>query len=83
MILVCSKESLEESWWVDEEMNCIFKKERAYLKEKKKNISLLIPLTIDDHIYKWGGAKGESISDKVISDFSEWEDDAKFEEALN
>jgi hypothetical protein len=81
MILVCSKESLEESWRVDEEMNRIFKKERTYL--KKKNVSLLIPITIDQYIFKWKGAKGESIRDKVIGDFSEWEDDAKFEMALN
>ncbi len=81
LILVCSKDSLN-SWWVNEELNRIFKKERDYQKEKKGKERLLIPITIDDTIFNWEGAKAESIKDKIIGDFRGWEDDVKFEKAL-
>jgi uncharacterized protein YjbI with pentapeptide repeats len=82
MILVCSKDSLN-SWWVNQEMNRILKKEREYQKVNDRKMNLLIPITIDDEIYNWDGAKAESIKDKVIGDFREWKDDIKFEESLN
>ena len=82
MILVCSKESLD-SWWVDQEMNRIFKKEREYQRAKGVKLNLLIPITIDDEIRKWKGAKAESIRDKFIGDFTAWEDEEEFEKALN
>ncbi len=81
LILVCSKDSLN-SWWVNEELNRIFKKERDYQKEEKGKERLLIPITIDDTIFSWEGAKAESIKDKIIGDFRGWEDDVKFEKAL-
>ncbi len=83
MILVCSKESLSESWWVDRELDRILEKERGLSKERGKRINLLIPITIDDFIIQWDGAKGAEVRRYVVGDFKEWEDDAKFEKALN
>lgn len=83
MILVCSKESLLESWWVDRELDRILKKERDLFKERGHRINLLIPIAIDDHIFKWDGAKAEEVRRYVIGDFKDWQDDAKFEKALN
>ena len=82
MILVCSKESLS-SWWVDQEMNRVFAKERKYTKEKGEKINLLIPVTIDDYVYDWDGTKSEDIKRFVIGDFQEWQNEEKFNKALN
>ncbi len=54
-----------------------------YLKEKGKKLNLLIPITIDKEIHEWDGAKAESLKDKVIGDFTEWQDETKFEHYLN
>jgi len=81
MILVCSRASLNESWWVDKEINRILAKERKYHKEH--GLDLLIPITVDDEIFKWDGAKTEDIRNRVIGDFTKWEDDAEFEKSLN
>ena len=83
MILVCSKESLSESWWVDRELDRVLKKERDLFKERGKRINLLIPIAIDDHVFKWDGAKAEEVRRYVVGDFKDWQDDAKFEKALN
>jgi hypothetical protein len=82
MILVCSKNSLN-SWWVDRELDRVFKKERNLQKEEGQHIDLLIPITIDDTIYKWDGPKAEEVQRYVIGDFRNWQDDAAFEKALN
>ena len=83
MILVCSKESLSESWWVDRELDRILKKERDLFKERGHRINLLIPITIDDFIFSWDGAKAEEVRRYVVGDFKDWQDEAKFEKALN
>lgn len=83
MILVCSKESLSESWWVDRELDRVLAKERQLQKERGERINLLIPITIDDFVYSWNGAKAEEIRRYVIGDFREWQDEMKFEKALN
>ena len=83
MILVCSKESLSESWWVDRELDRVLKKERVLSKERGKRINLLIPITIDDYVFSWDGAKAEEVRRYIIGDFKDWQDDAKFEKTLN
>lgn len=83
MILVCSKESLSESWWVDREIDRVLKKERDLFKERKEKIPLLIPITIDDYVFDWPGAKGEEVRRYMIGDFRDWQNEAHFEKALN
>ncbi len=83
MILVCSRQSLKESWWVDREIDRILAKERLLKKERGKRINLLIPIRIDDHIFDWDGAKGEEVRRYIIGDFRDWQDEAKFQKALN
>lgn len=79
MLIICSKESLSESWWVDRELDRVLKKERELFKEQGKRINLLIPITIDDYVYSWDGPKAEEIRRYVIGDFRNWQDDTKFE----
>ncbi len=83
MILVCSKESLAESWWVDREIDRVLKKERELFRERRESIHLLIPITIDDYVFQWKGAKGEDVRRYTIGDFKEWQDETKFDQALN
>lgn len=83
MILVCSQQSLTESWWVDREIGRILEKERKLLKEKGKKVKLLIPIKIDDHIHDWGGSKKTEILDLKIGDFRDWQDEMKFQKALD
>lgn len=83
MILVCSKESLAESWWVDRELDRILKKERDLFKERGQRINLLIPITLDDFVFSWDGAKAEEVRRYVVGDFRDWQDETKFEKALN
>jgi len=82
MILVCSKESLTESWWVDREIDRLLAKERELMKERGHRVNLLIPIMIDDYIFEWQGAKKEEIKRYLIGDFREWENEEKFEGAL-
>ena len=82
MVLICSKESLAESWWVDREIDRILAKERELMKERGERINLLIPIMIDDFIFEWKGAKKEEIKRYQIGDFQEWENEEKFEKAL-
>lgn len=81
-ILVCSKDSLN-SWWVDQELEMVMEKERNLQIESDEKTGLLIPITIDDHIYTWKGGKQMAIKNRIIGDFTKWEDDVAFEKALN
>ena len=81
-ILVCSEDSLN-SWWVDQELELVFEKERKLQKETGEKIGLLIPIRIDDHIDTWSSGKRMAIKQRVVGDFRGWEDDAVFEKALD
>ena len=81
-ILVCSEDSLN-SWWVDQELELVFEKERKLQKEVGKKIGLLIPIRIDDHIDTWNNGKRMAIKQCIIGDFRNWQDDTAFEKALN
>ncbi|MBC7774513.1 MAG: toll/interleukin-1 receptor domain-containing protein [Phycisphaerae bacterium] len=81
MLLVCSKESLE-SPWVDRELNRILRKEDKHFTEQKRKVNLLIPITIDDHVFQWDGAKADDVRRYIIGDFRDWQDNTKFEKAL-
>ncbi|MGK0175003.1 MAG: hypothetical protein ACI9AT_001386, partial [Ulvibacter sp.] len=41
MILVCSKASLNHSWWVNKEIKEARKKEETYFKQTKKEINII------------------------------------------
>lgn len=81
-ILVCSEDSLN-SWWVDQELELVFEKERNLQKEVGEKTGLLIPIRIDDHIDTWPNGKRMAIKQRVIGDFRNWQDDGAFEKSLN
>lgn len=82
MILVCSKESLK-SWWVEEELDRVFEKERKYRNEKGKKHRLLIPVTIDNTLFESNESRSKSIRKRIVGDFKEWDNEEKFDVSLN
>ncbi len=84
LLLCCSEHSLK-SWWVDDEIDTAFEKERDFIEEKEEKILALIPLDLDGHMFSDEYIKEEKsdIQSRLVIDFTGWEDDnAKFEQQM-
>lgn len=79
MLLCCSKSSLT-SWWVDNEIDEIFQKERELYKKREKKVLALIPLDLDGYLFeKWQSGKSQQVKSRIAVDFRGWQnDDEKF-----
>ena len=84
MLLCASRDSLS-SWWVDNELETVFEKERLLMKERGEKVLALIPLDLDGFLFSdhWKGPKAKQVKSRFAADFSNWEtEDSKFDSSV-
>ncbi len=82
ILVCCSETSLNESTWVEEEIEKALEKERLARKERR-HLLALVPLDLDGSVHDWDHALKTTLLSRKAADFRGWQDDeAKFNASL-
>lgn len=79
VLLCASRNSLQNSFWVDEEVTTTLQKEERIRRETGNKVSLLIPIDLDGFLFTdecKSAVKAQLIS-RVVANFQGWKDDPK------
>jgi hypothetical protein len=73
LLLCCSVAALT-SWWVDNEIEAAFAKERQLMKERGRRIHVLVPLDLDGYLFRqeWKSGKATQLRARIAANFLEW-----------
>ncbi|MEM9386133.1 MAG: toll/interleukin-1 receptor domain-containing protein [Pseudomonadota bacterium] len=78
VILCCSKSSLN-SWWVSNEVEAAFEKERKLQEQTGNPVLALVPLDLDGHLLKQEGGVAAQVRTRKAINLAGWKDNTVFE----
>jgi hypothetical protein len=70
-VVLCASEEALTSWWVDNELQTLFEKERRIMQREKRKKSLLIPILLDDYLLsdEYRSGKAAEVRQRAYIDF--------------